>query len=125
MCDAACQKLLLCAACGGEGLLVQHRAQHLWLAQGDHLSDLFQARQYARCLGIQNLINECFARIHWPPLTGLTDLQELGHALVRLSHQTGLSDADNIYCIERADQCEDLVTENQDDYLNEIGYVAA
>lgn len=119
-CPPPCQKLLLCSGCGGYGLKVQAEAQSKWRHQ---LSNGFIVRQSTRLLGIKNLINECFVKIGHPESRSST-LDGLGSDLIKLSRSHGLSDEDNAYCIERADQCETMIEDNQDDYLQEIGYVA-
>lgn len=120
-CPPPCQKLIICSGCGGQGLLVQNEAQKLWLHQGNSLSAGFCARQMVRCSSLRILINEIFIRIGHPAKDGMS-LKELGHDLLIVSKTRGLSDEDNAYCIERADQCEEIIEENQRDYLSSIGY---
>lgn len=122
-CPPACMKLLICSGCGGYGLRIQDEAEHSWLSQGRSLSTSFMARQHERCKGLRLLINAIFAKLGHPLRDGLS-LKALADDLLIIHRHRGGSDADNGYCIERADQCENIIDENESDLLQEIGYVA-
>lgn len=122
-CPPACQKLLICSGCGGYGLKIQAEAEHSWLSQGHSLSNAFLARQHERCISLRLLINAIFAKLGHPLSDGLS-LTTLSNNLITIHRHRGGPDADTRYCIERADQCESIIDENEADYLQEIGYAA-
>jgi hypothetical protein len=123
-CNPACQKLLLCSGCAGQGLKVQARAQNKWIKDHHGLSAVFAARQKARLESIKKLVDECYVAIGINGSSKTMSLSGLGDRLIELSRPRPLTAQMTAYCIDRADQIENITEENLDDYLEEIGYAA-
>jgi len=111
---------MLCAAFN---LLAQNTAQRRWKSDHQTLSDDFKARQLARLMSLQVILDECYVIIGVQPARAPVTLRALSAQLEWLSKPRGLEEAKQWDLIEKSEQIESICDENQAEYLAEIKYL--